>query len=264
MKGSKKLKYLNPILLLKLLFIESEFKFEKRDALVIRLDKMTELPLIVFAFAMVPLLIGPFIWDLTSEEVKTFAKLDRAIWSVFVIDFGVKFIISPKRLRFVRSHWLEALCCLPNLQPIRVLRILVVGTKAVRGFTRLGRADFLFVWVGGLVIICATIVTTTERHVNPELGSLPDALWWAIVTVTTVGYGDMAPITFVGRIAAIVLMISGVGFFGALAANLAALFITKDEGSKLDNVQKELLAIKKQMKTLIKEIQNSSNLPKKK
>ena len=140
----------------------------------------------------------------------------------------------------------------------------MVGTKAVRGFTRLGRADFLFVWVGGLVIICATVVTTTERHVNPELGSLPDALWWAIVTVTTVGYGDMAPITFVGRIAAIVLMISGVGFFGALAANLAALFINKDEGSKLDNVQKEVLALKKQMKTLIKEIQNSSNLPKKK
>ena len=64
------MKYLNPIYLLKLLFIRSEFKFEKRNNIVAKLDKITELPLIVFAFAMVPLLIGPLLWDLTPEEVE--------------------------------------------------------------------------------------------------------------------------------------------------------------------------------------------------
>ena len=264
MKGNNKLKYLNPIYLLKLLFIRSEFKFEKRNYLVSRLDKITELPLIVFAFAMVPLLLGPLLWDLTPEEVETFRKLDNVIWSVFVIDFAIKLVISPQRLLFVKEHWLEALCCLPNLQPIRVLRIIVIGTKAVRGFTRLGRADFLFVWVGALVIVGATLITSLERARNPELGSFPDALWWAIVTITTVGYGNQEPITFFGRIVAVFLMVSGVGFFAALAANLAAVFVNKEEASQLDKVEKEISQLKNQIKNLIKEIQNNSNFPKKK
>ena len=118
--------------------------------------------------------------------------------------------------------------------------------------TRIARPDFLIVVSGGLVIMSATIVTSLERTSNPDLGSFPDALWWAIVTITTVGYGNQEPVTFFGRIVAVMLMITGVGFFGAIAANLAAFFVRKDEDAKIDKLQKDINSINKKLDKLAK------------
>ena len=118
--------------------------------------------------------------------------------------------------------------------------------------TKISRSDFLIVVSGGLVITSATIVTSLERARNPALGSFPDALWWAVVTITTVGYGNQEPVTFFGRIVAVILMITGVGFFGAIAANLAAFFVKKDEGIKIDKLQKDINEIKAKLDKLNK------------
>ena len=122
----------------------------------------------------------------------------------------------------------------------------------IRDRTKIARPDFLIVVSGGLVIISATIVTSLERSSNPELGSFPDALWWAIVTITTVGYGNQEPVTFFGRIVAVILMITGVGFFGAIAANLAAFFVRKDEDEKIDKLQRDINAINEKLDKLAK------------
>ena len=74
-------------------------------------------------------------------------------------------------------------------------------------------------------------LTSVERGHNSELGTFPDALWWAVVTVTTVGYGDIVPVTPVGRAFAYVLMIGGIGLFGALKANLASIMTRKEDHS---------------------------------
>ena len=244
-----KKKWLNPLEILKFVFIKSTFKTAERDKLIEKISKLTESPLIILAFAMIPLLIGPYVWDLTDGEVATFKKLDNVIWLLFVVNLVVKFIISPRRLSFLKSNWLEVVVVLPYLQP---LRILIFGTKAIWGMTKISRSDFLLVASGGLVITSATLVTSFERARNPDLGSFPDALWWAVVTITTVGYGNQEPVTFFGRIVAVVLMITGVGFFGAIAANLAAFFVKKDEGNKIDQLQKDINDIKVKLDKLIK------------
>ena len=244
-----KKKWLNPLGILKFVFIKSTFKTAERDKLIEKISKLTESPLIILAFAMIPLLIGPYVWDLTDGEVATFKKLDNVIWLLFVVNLVVKFIISPRRLSFLKSNWLEVVVVLPYLQP---LRILIFGTKAIWGMTKISRSDFLLVASGGLVITSATLVTSFERARNPDLGSFPDALWWAVVTITTVGYGNQEPVTFFGRIVAVVLMITGVGFFGAIAANLAAFFVKKDEGNKIDQLQKDINDIKVKLDKLIK------------
>ena len=139
-----------------------------------------------------------------------------------------------------------------SLEKHESLRIVFFGTKAIWGMTKIARPDFLIVVSGGLVIISATIVTSLERSSNPELGSFPDALWWAIVTITTVGYGNQEPVTFFGRIVAVILMITGVGFFGAIAANLAAFFVRKDEDEKIDKLQRDINAINEKLDKLAK------------
>ena len=198
---------------------------------------------------MIPLLLGPYIWDLSQDELNTFNRLDQIIWALFVINLIVKVLIAPRRLSFLKSNILEVIVVIPYLQP---LRIVFFGTKAIWGMTKIARPDFLIVVSGGLVIISATIVTSLERSSNPELGSFPDALWWAIVTITTVGYGNQEPVTFLEGLSRLYLMITGVGFFGAIAANLAAFFVRKDEDEKIDKLQRDINAINEKLDKLAK------------
>ena len=201
----------------------------RHEAMLDKLERMTELPLMVLAFAMVPLLTAPFLWNLSPASEAVVFALDMFIWALFATDLTIKIAIAPQRLKFIRQHWLDVVVFLiPFARPLRILRIIVYDSRAFHGVVRLAHIDFLVVYAIGLVLVMATIVTSVERGHNPELDSFPDALWWAIVTVTTVGYGDIVPVTQVGRAFAYVLMLSGIGLFGALTANFASILVRRE------------------------------------
>ncbi len=202
---------------------------EARESMLLRLERLTELPLLLLSFIMIPLLLGPMLWDLSPTEDLVFSTLDKFIWAVFAIDLAVKLAISTDRFRFVKRNWLEVLVvALPFIRPLRLVRLFAFGTRAFVRSRRLVNVDFLLVYAIGMVIIAATIVTAAEAG-QDTIESFPDALWWSMVTVTTVGYGDMTPASPTGRAIAIFLMIGGIGLFGGLTANLAsALMRTED------------------------------------
>ena len=232
----------------------------RSDALLLRIERLTELPLLILSFVIIPLLVGPFLWDLTPATSATFAALDAFIWAAFAIDLFVKLFVAPNRLRFIRSHWMEVvIVALPFARPFRILRLLLFGSRAFRGARRLSNVDFLLTYGIGLVIIGATIVTTVETGPNSEIVSFQDALWWAIVTVTTVGYGDMVPLTPIGRGVALVLMIGGIGLFGALTANLASFLVRVDAKEETENRQllAELGRLTAEVERLRQEVQAS-------
>ena len=129
-----------------------------REALLGKLERVTELPMHVLAFVMIPLLIGPFLWDLSAEEEATFAALDIFIWVVFASVLGLKTIVAPQGLHYLRQHWLEVLIVIvPFFRPLRILRILLLGTRTFIGFRRAVHVDYLIVYAVGLVMICATV-----------------------------------------------------------------------------------------------------------
>lgn len=201
----------------------------KREALLTRLERITELPLLILAFVMIPLLIGPFLWDLSPGEEATFATLDAFIWALFAVDLGVKVFVAPSRLDYLRAHRLEVLIVVvPFLRPLRLLRLFLFGARAFGGARRLVHIDFLLVYGIGLVVIAATVAYSVEEGETGSITSFADALWWALATVTTVGYGDAVPVTNAGRAIGFVLMIEGIGFFGALTANLASILVRGD------------------------------------
>ena len=84
------------------------------------------------------------------------------------------------------------------------------------------QVDYLLVYAVLLVMVAATVVTTVETGENAQITSFSDALWWATVTVTTIGYGDIVPVTEGGRAMGYVLVLGGVLLFSALTANFAA------------------------------------------
>lgn len=225
----------------------------QREALLVRIEQISELPLLILSFAMIPLLVGPVLWDMSASTDALSFTLDTFIWAVFAVDLGARVLVAPKRLAYVRQHWLEVLIVvIPFARPLRLVRLVVFGSRAFRGARRLAHVDFLLVYAIGLVVIAATILTSVEPGHDSSITSFPDALWWAVVTVTTVGYGDMVPVTTIGRAIAFVLMLGGVGLFGALTANLASILVRTEDPNKaaLDRLVHEVESLRAEVAML--------------
>jgi voltage-gated potassium channel len=204
----------------------------RRQARVERAERYTELPLMLLAFTMIPLLLGHVLFDLSETEQRVFTILDVMIWALFAIDLVIKLALAPNRMSYLKSRWLQALVVvLPFFRPLIVLRVVVYGSRAVIGVRRVLGFSNLTVFAIGLILMAATVVLAAEQGKNPEIDSFSDALWWAFVTISTVGYGDMVPTTVTGRIVAIVVMMGGIAFFGAIAGNLASA-LTRDDQQK--------------------------------
>lgn len=155
-----------------------------------------------------------------------------AVWAIFATDYAVRALLSERAITFVRQHLLELVAVvLPMLRPLRALRILSLANLAAR----LDEEDGIFVnaaravamAVGLLVLIGSLAMLDAERDApGASITSFGDSLWWAVVTITTVGYGDMAPVTLEGRLIATVMMFLGIALVGVVTAGIATWAVT--------------------------------------
>ena len=204
----------------------------RREALLDRVERATELPLMILSFTLLPLLAAPLLWELRPASQAVTIACSLAIWAVFAAELLIRLPIAPQRGSYLRQHWIDALgVLLPVARPLRILWIVRYGSRAYRRPVRFAHVDFLGAYAVGLVLLIATIVTSLERGHDSPVESFPDALWWSIATVTTVGYGDIVPVTAAGRAFAYLLMLGGIGLFGALTANLAAMLSRREDPS---------------------------------
>jgi len=225
----------------------------QREALLHRIERLTELPLLILAFVMIPLIVGPLLWKLSPSEEVTFLTLDWFIWAIFAVDLAIKLIVTPHRLAYLKRHWLEVLVVVvPFFRPLRIVRVFIFGSRAWVGTRRLVNVDFLFVYGVGLVMITATVVASVEGGEGASIRSFPDALWWSMATITTVGYGDVVPISTVGRAMGYILMLGGIAFFSGITANLASFLVrgrdTRDKA--LHNLVVEVEGLRKELERL--------------
>ena len=239
---------------------------KRREDLLARIDRFTELPLLALAFVMIPLIIGPLLWDLSPGEDATFIVLDTFIWIAFAVDLSVKTVVAPHRWNFLKRHWIEVLIVImPFFSPLRLLRLILYGSHAFKGARRLVHVDFLIVYGMGLIMIVATVVTTVERDAEgATILSFPDALWWSLVTISTVGYGDMVPVTMTGKAMAIILMLGGIAFFAGVAGNFASSMARKDNPHKdnLDELANEVRKLREDIYSLKQEMRDTNTSPK--
>jgi voltage-gated potassium channel len=103
----------------------------------------------------------------------------------------------------------------------RVARLVMATRGAHRLFARLGAVSLV---AAGVVFVGAAVAYRAEHATNPEFKTFGDALWWAVVTLTTVGYGDIVPETTAGRVDGVMIMVVGIGILGLLAGSLASFF----------------------------------------
>ena len=131
------------------------------------------------------------------------------------------------------THWPDVVVvAVPFLRPVRLLRLVMVGAKFWRSArTTLRRRTFSLLGSISIVSVsvAAVLMYAAERQSEGTIQTFADALWWAVATITTVGYGDVYPKTPVGRGIAVILMLIGISLFGVLTARLAAFFVVTDD-----------------------------------
>jgi voltage-gated potassium channel len=188
---------------------------------------------IVYEAVMVTLAVT-VIALLSQPDTGLFHRVNIIIWAVFVVDYLVRFAFSGDRRAFMRRNVLDLVAIMPAdwfraaraLRLLRILRLLratavlwrVSATvRAILGTNALG---WVLMATSVVVLLGAGAVMVAE----PQMGDFGDALWWAIVTSTTVGYGDLAPATIVGRLVAVVLMVVGIGALGMITGSIATHF----------------------------------------
>ena len=216
-----------------------------RELLLDKIERITEIPLMILSLVMIPLLLGPVLWDMTENEERFFFLADILIWTLFAVDMLVKIVLSTNRINYLKVNWFELIVVgLPWFRPFRIVRLIAFAAKSYKGTTRAGKPDFLLVYAVGLIVVGATIVTTFEQGYGSSLESFSQSLWWSLVTTTTIGYayGDTLPMSIAGRGMAVILMLGGLGIFGAITVNLAAVFSNAgDPNTKaLAEIQQEL------------------------
>jgi len=151
-------------------------------------------------------------------------------WVAFATDLIYGLINAKSKKQYLKKHPLEiAAVLLPFLRPLRLMRVISFGGLALQKVA-IGRqfAITIKVFLASIFVayISAVQMTITERAVeDSNIKNFGDGLWWAITTVTTVGYGDRYPTTTEGRFLAVVLMIMGISLMGVITASVAAWFV---------------------------------------
>lgn len=160
------------------------------------------------------------------------------IWAIFVADYGTRIALADDRRRFLRGHVLELVSILP-LDFLRVARVARLArlTRLLRAGTVLWRVTTDLRGVLGTNGLGHVLVATTGLvvggglaawAVEGELDSVGDGVWWALVTATTVGYGDISPVSTHGRVIAATLMFVGIGTLGMITGSIATYFLGHD------------------------------------
>jgi voltage-gated potassium channel len=151
-------------------------------------------------------------------------------WIAFATDLIYGLTNAKSKKDYLKKHPLEvAAVLLPFLRPLRLMRVISFGGLVIQKVA-IGRqfAITIKVFLASIFVayISAIQITITERGVeSSNIKNFGDGLWWALTTVTTVGYGDRYPTTTEGRFIAIALMIMGISLMGVITASVAAWFV---------------------------------------
>ncbi|MCH9648761.1 MAG: ion transporter [Deltaproteobacteria bacterium] len=220
-------------------------------------------------FALITLAVKT-LSPMDSEVVKILDLADTFVCLAFFADFVIHLARADNRARyFFTWGWLDLISSIPTLdifrwgRAARVFRILQVlrglrATHTLSAFLLQRRAASAF-WAASLISILTTVfaaiaVLNLERAAGGNIKNGEDALWWAVVTVTTVGYGDFYPITGAGRLVATGLIVTGIGILGIFTAYVAAAFLAPSKGEQ----EKELEALRGEVFRLRQARQNPS------
>jgi voltage-gated potassium channel len=196
--------------------------------------------LVMGALAAVFVTVGFSGDDASPESAPLIDAVEVTLTVIFLTEFVTRFAAAFDRRKYLRAHWIDLLALIPAVRGVRLLRLLRL-LRLVRTFAGLYRAlghwqriashrgllTLFIAWLG-VAGICAIGLYLAEVGANESIRDPFDALWWAVVTLTTVGYGDVYPVTLEGRLAAGALMIIGITLFAGITGTITSYLVSTE------------------------------------
>ena len=154
-----------------------------------------------------------------------------AIWALFIVDFVARFILHDQKGLFLKRNVIELVgLILPFFRAFRMFRVIIAIGFLTRVTQSLqARINIYLGLILPLLIFTCSLGVYEAEHSAPgaNITNFGDAIWWAFVTITTIGYGDYYPVTFEGRAIAVLLMLSGIALVSVLTVSFASWFLDR-------------------------------------
>ncbi|WP_413627188.1 ion channel [Fructilactobacillus vespulae] len=221
------------------------------------ISNIYEFIIILLALISIAMVILDFS-KMINIEKHPFSIIDQSIWLIFILDYGIGFILSKNKKDFITHHIFDLLAIIPVnsvftiFKAFRITKLLKLNklmklSKLLRFIGVAGKLNrriekFLktngFIYI--LLVVISILVVASLLFSLSENISFDKSLWWSITTSTTVGYGDISPVTKIGKLIAIVLMLVGISFVGILTSTFTAYFTHEEENkrSNADEIRK--------------------------
>ena len=198
-----------------------------RSAGEVAYERWTSLPMIFLSFIFLLAYSVLILDDLRFSNIVTvvLAYFLVGIWAVFIVDYFVRLGLASNRRKFVRHNILDMTSMvIPFMRPFLLL-VYLRRLRWFRGRTGSSLRARILAYAGSAVIMFIYVISlavfAAERHApDASITSYGDSVWWAMETISTVGYGDMVPVTIPGRIYAVFLMLGGMVIVGATTATV--------------------------------------------
>ena len=225
-------------------------------------ERVTEWPLAGAAVVF----LGAYAWEVLNNAqggAKNAAELViDVVWALFGVDYLVRLALAPSRGQWFLHHLPDlAVIALPILRPLRLLRLVtLVGIMQRSAGTALrGRITLYTAGSAALLIFTSALATLDAERDEPgsSIRTFGQALWWALTTITTIGYGDTFPVSTEGRFIAALLMIGGVALIGVVTATLASWIVSLVEEESAEQeaaTQAQVAALQRQVGELSERI----------
>jgi voltage-gated potassium channel len=213
---------------------------------------------------------------LSPETIQLLDYIDSLICLVFLYDFFFHLHTAPSKRAFLKWGWVDFISSIPMLglfrfarvaRVIRILRLLRAfrSSKILVTYLFQHRASSTMASVamisGILVIFSSIAILHVETGTDSNIKTPADALWWAITTITTVGYGDRYPVTFEGRAVAVLLMLAGVGLFATFTAFVSNFFLessNKQHESEIRELIGEVRLLRERVDSMANELSKAT------
>lgn len=238
------------------------------DQRVVAWEARTEWPL----GGLAALFLIAYAWPILDEGIphgwhRVCDYVGYSVWLAFAADYVIRIYLATHRVHYIGHHIPDlVVIALPVLRPLRLLRLVMLLRVLNKGATDSLRGRIAIYVTGStiLLLFCAALaVLDSERHQpGSNITTFGDALWWAVTTITTVGYGDHYPITTQGRFIAVGLMIGGIALLGVVTASIASWLIdrVREEDQAAQNITRaDIAALRDQISDLQAQLRDAAH-----
>ncbi|KZL06148.1 ion transporter [Pseudovibrio sp. Ad26] len=210
-----------------------------------------DLFIVILSIYVIAALLIQDAMHLDAETITLLIYADTAICGIFFIDFLIRFIKAERKVDFMKWGWIDLVSSIPLVDPLRYGRVIRLFRiiRAIRAshtivryiYNKRTNSVLTLVFISSILIVILAAIAVLQVEKNAEganILTLRNAIWWAFVTITTVGYGDFFPVSPVGRVIAAFLMTVGVGMFASLTGTIVAnLFINENKETDTKDLQ---------------------------